>query len=83
MNERDAAASVGAIREAALRGTAMAHFLRDEDHERRVYRDYIEGRITVEELIRTPSRFNRVIAWGAIWAVLWIVLIVLAPWMAG
>ena len=37
----------------------MIHFLRDEDDERRVYGEHIEGRITVEEFMRTPSRFNR------------------------
>jgi hypothetical protein len=55
----------------------VIRFLRDEDHERRVYRDYVEGRITVEELMRSPSRFNRMIAFGAIWAVIWIVVLVL------
>jgi hypothetical protein len=60
----------------------VIHFLRDEDHERRVYRDYVEGRVTVEELMRTPSRLDRMIAFAAIWAVLWIVLIVIT-WMTG
>jgi hypothetical protein len=54
----------------------VIRFLRDEDHERRVYRDYVEGRITVEELMRSPSRFNRTIAFAAIWAVIWIVALV-------
>jgi hypothetical protein len=59
----------------------MIRFLRDEDHERRVYRDYVEGRITVEELMRSPPRFNRMIAFAAIWAVIWIVALVLV-WVA-
>jgi hypothetical protein len=56
----------------------VIRFLRDEGHARRVYRDYVEGRITVEELMRSPSRFNRrMITFAAIWAVIWIAVLVL------
>jgi hypothetical protein len=59
----------------------VIRFLRDEDHERRVYRDYVEGRITVEQLLRTSLRLNRLIAFAGIWSVIWIVVLVLV-WVA-
>jgi hypothetical protein len=58
----------------------VIRFLRDEDHARRVYRDYVEGRITVEELLRTPPRLNRMTIFAGIWAVLWSAVLVLV-WM--